>query len=67
MNTTHSTTLEQMDETIRPLEYSAHIVWAEAKGLKQLLRNSAPEEIEANKGELIEAANMILAALETEQ
>jgi hypothetical protein len=55
------------DETIQPLEFSAHTLWAEAHGLKQLLRNSDPAEIEANKAELTEAANMILAALETSQ
>jgi hypothetical protein len=55
------------DETIRPLEWTAHTIWAEAKGLPQLLREAHPDEIEAVKNELIEAANMVLALMETKQ
>jgi hypothetical protein len=55
------------DETIRELEWTAHTIWSEAKGLPQLLREAHPDEIEAVKSELIEAANMVLAALETKQ
>ena len=67
MSVIHHIDIQALDETMRPLEYTAHTIWAEAYGLKQLLRNSDPAEIEANKAELIEAANIILAALETSQ
>lgn len=55
------------DDAINPLEYSAHTLWAEAHGLKQLLRRAHQSEIEAVKSELIEAANMIMAALGVKQ
>ena len=58
---------ENSDDAIRPLEYAAHTLWAEAYGLPQLLRTASPAEIAANKDELIEAANMVLAALEVKQ
>lgn len=59
--------IDSFDESIRPLEYTAHIVWAEAHGLAQLLRQASPEEIEENRAELVEAANKILALLESKQ
>ena len=55
------------DEEIRALEYSAHSIWAEAYGLKELIRRAPPEEIEAAREELTEAANMILALVGTKQ
>lgn len=59
---------EQMvDERIRPLEYSAHTIWAEAYGLKHLVRGAAPEEIKAVRTELLEAAAMIQQIAESVQ
>ena len=55
------------DQTIRPLEYSAHTLWAEATGLAQLIRNASHDELEACRDELIEAAWLILSTLEVKQ
>jgi hypothetical protein len=55
------------DETIQPLEYSAHCIWAEAFGLKDLIRKATPDEIDAVRDELRQAIAMIEAELETSQ
>lgn len=55
------------DDEIRPLEYSAHTLWAEARGLPELIRRADPAEVEAVKDELREAANLILSQVEISQ
>lgn len=55
------------DDVIQPLEFSGHTVWAEAHGLPELLRRSHPAEIEANRAEWVEAANLILSAFGVKQ
>jgi len=55
------------DENPPELEYAVHGVWADALGMKQLVRRAHPDEIEAVKQEAIEAANMILSYFEVKQ
>jgi hypothetical protein len=65
---THRTQEQDMGgEEIRPLEFSAHCLWAEASGLAQLIRTAHPDELEACRAELAEAANIILALVERKQ
>jgi hypothetical protein len=55
------------DETIRPLEYSVHGMWADALGLKHIIRGAHPDEIEAVRREALEAADMIRSYFEVKQ
>lgn len=55
------------DETTRPLEYASHCLWADALGLAHLIRTAHPAELDAVRDELIEAANMIMAAAGVKQ
>ena len=54
-------------ETAPELEYAVHCAWADAHGMKQLIRKAHPDEIDAVRDEAIEAANMILALFEVRQ
>ena len=54
---------ETTPETFSELEYTAHTIWAEAYGLRDLIRKSHPDEIAANRDELLQACDMIRAAV----
>ncbi len=52
------------EETLPELEYTVHGIWADALGLKQIVRRAHPDEIEAMRKEALEAADMIRSYFE---
>ena len=55
------------DEALPELEYTIHSMWADALGLKHIIRRAHPDEIEAVRAEALEAADMIRSYFEAKQ